>query len=72
MREIKNPAYSRKMLFAIFSKYVKVTATHQETLTGIHVVSTHALCNCLSFAFDIFLAGAKPAGIGLFLASQME
>jgi hypothetical protein len=59
----------QKMLFAIFKKYVKVTATHSGNSQGIQAVSTHAPQLLIVLHHEIFFAGAKPVGIGLFSAS---
>jgi hypothetical protein len=59
------------MLFAIFTKYVKVTETHSGNSHG-HICGIHT-CPATAYRLhSIFFAGAKPVGIGLFQASQME
>jgi hypothetical protein len=47
------------MLFAIFKKYVKVTATHSGNSQGHKAASTHALLLLIACIHLFFFAGAE-------------
>src|SRR5580698_522648 len=63
---------SEKMLFAIFKKYVKVTATHSGNSHGHKAIPTHAPLQRNDCIHLVFFAGAQTVGIALFSTSQME